>query len=507
MPSVAVIGAGAAGLLTTHTLSNDGFDVQLITRDASPGGTWTKDRVYPGLYVNNVHGEYRFSAHQMVVPPNAVKTGGRLSGCDMRDYMVQFADRFLAGKIVFDTEVLNVRREAEGSEGWVISARNLGTEEDTTLRFSKIVLCTGRSSKPKIPEYLSSGFQGPTIHSAHFAARREEILSTPGSIVVVGGGKSAQDICANLANEGREVTVVFEKVDAFSAGTTPLPNFIRKSRLLSLLSPHIQLRTRLERFLHTSWIGSKLVHGIWNAVTASSFKSMGIPPDSPLRLTASSFWSIRVNDEGVVRENGFHRLVNSGAIKVVAPARATGLSTGQSIKADLVILATGYTSSWDDIFDEKTANELGLYRHMPAHEWEEDWKDYKTLANPPPMHPENTNCNWSSSIYKGIIPARNLSRRDFAINGAVLSTNVGYTWEVAAHWISSYFLGDEMKLPANPEEALKRAERDSMWLRRRHPELDSLGNEAFTRFCEKVGGHFDAGEMNNTDDSTLNSFP
>jgi hypothetical protein len=44
--------------------------------------------------------------------------------------------------------------------------------------------------------------------------------------------------------------------------------------------------------------------------------------------------------------------------------------------------------------------------------------DYTTLANPPPAHPENE--NWSSSIYKGIVPAKNILREDFAINGAVV---------------------------------------------------------------------------------------
>jgi dimethylaniline monooxygenase (N-oxide forming) len=89
---------------------------------------------------------------------------------------------------------------------------------------------------------------------------------------------------------------------------------------------------------------------------------MGIPPDSPLRLTYSPFWHMRTNDEGVPRQDGFHALVNEGKIHVIAPARLTGyghdgrsveLNNGHSIRADLVILATGYSSSWNDVFDGK----------------------------------------------------------------------------------------------------------------------------------------------------------
>lgn len=70
-------------------------------------------------------------------------------------------------------------------------------------------------------------------------------------------------ISAYLANAGRKVTVVFETADAFLAYKKPLPDFIRKSRFvyvmplrlvlasaqdrfLAILSPHMELRTRLE---------------------------------------------------------------------------------------------------------------------------------------------------------------------------------------------------------------------------------------------------------------------
>jgi thioredoxin reductase len=89
---------------------------------------------------------------------------------------------------------------------------------------------------------------------------------------------------------------------------------------------------------------------------------MNIPQDSPLRLTYSNIWHMRSNDEGIPREDGFHPQVNQGKIKVIAPARMTGyaegrsilLSNGQTIKADLVILATGYASTWNDIFEGRS---------------------------------------------------------------------------------------------------------------------------------------------------------
>ncbi len=87
-----------------------------------------------------------------------------------------------------------------------------------------------------------------------------------------------------------------------------------------------------------------------------------MPQDSPLHKTHSLFWGLRTNDEGVGRSDGFHSLVNAGKIHLVAPARASTfgadgrsieLLDGQIIEADAVILATGFSSSWNKIFDRK----------------------------------------------------------------------------------------------------------------------------------------------------------
>lgn len=48
--------------------------------------------------------------------------------------------------------------------------------------------------------------------------------------MIVGGGKSAQDVAAYLANKGVRSSVVFDKADAFLAVTSPLPDAIRRSR-------------------------------------------------------------------------------------------------------------------------------------------------------------------------------------------------------------------------------------------------------------------------------------
>lgn len=81
----------------------------------------------------------------MRAPENSVKTGGRLSGEDVRQYMEDFAERYLKGKIRFETEVLNVRRGDHG-RGWKVIVRDgrAGSTEKVSY-YSRIILCTGVS--------------------------------------------------------------------------------------------------------------------------------------------------------------------------------------------------------------------------------------------------------------------------------------------------------------------------------------------------------------------------
>ncbi|KAF8976417.1 hypothetical protein BDQ17DRAFT_1551203 [Cyathus striatus] len=240
-------------------------------------------------------------------------------------------------------------------------------------------------------------------------------------------------------------------MDAFLGTPITLPAFIRKSRFLPIISPHIELRTRLERFLHGTWLGAKIVHFLWDNITQTGFNTFKIPPESPLRRAHSLFWSIRTNDEGAGRPNGFHALVNAGVIEVIAPAHVEGYATdGRS-----VLLSNG-----KNIFDASTASELGIETHPPTIEVSDDW-NYASLANPPTVRVENE--LWASSIYRGIVPAKSIARRDFAVNGAMFSTN-----------------NERMRLPSNAEEALYEAARNAAWMKKRYPGILAWTNESYS---------------------------
>ena len=144
----------------------------------------------------------------------------------------------------------------------------------------------------------------------------------------------------------------------------------------------------------------------------------------------------------------------------------------------------------------KLAEEIGINRHAPT-TLNMSW-DYTTLNDPPALKPEHK--LWVTSIYRGLVPAKNIERRDFAIAGALVldplhshppslslifhfsmkfTGNPGYTNEVVAHWIASYFRGDKMRLPSS-QEAFQKAEEQSAWMKVRFPNMLSWVNESYS---------------------------
>nr|GAT52224.1 FAD/NAD(P)-binding domain-containing protein [Mycena chlorophos] len=513
--AVGIVGSGPAALITARTLLQDGFEkVHILTRDTSPGGVWSVGRVYPGLQINNVHGEYNFSGFKM--PQTA---SGRVSGEEVSAYMQAFAREFLSdGVIRYGVNVVKIRRD---DSVWYVTVEDISTKTREVLEYARIVLCTGGCDAPEIPKPLSpsaaqqAGFQGQIIHSKDFAASLP-IVDSAKSIVIVGGGRSAQDMAAHLANKGCDVSMVFEKADAFLAYPVALPAFLRRSRLLSIMAGHQFLNTKLERFLHTTALGSWLVFLLWSALRTASLLAVGINPFSragppgggtgiPGRAShiRPLFWSVHLNDDGVPSRRGtnnnshFYTLVGQGKIRTVVPARVVGFDAdGRSVvavttdagaegrnedvhlRADVLLLATGYKSSWTSLLDEETAEKIGMEpTPLPvdsdASPFAYPHLSLRVTTRPPSAQPTKSVPDkriWS--LLHGIVPTKNISQRDFAINGAVFTTNVGYTFEVTSHWISSYFLGDAALLQNIPRgvDLETHAKRKLGWMQLRYPD-------------------------------------
>ena len=72
----------------------------------------------------------------------------------------------------------------------------------------------------------------------------------------------------------------------------------------------------------------------------------------------------------------------------------------------------------------ETLREIGLdalpVDRMQSAATSREW-NYTTLSNPPELHPDAARL--FSPVYRGIVPSKQIAARDFALNGAVVSTS------------------------------------------------------------------------------------
>ena len=194
-PAVVVVGAGQGGLTIAARLKQLGVDTLVVERNPRVGDNW-RNR-YRSLVLHDPvwydHLPYLpFPAHWPVFTPKD----------KLADWFESYASA-MELNVWVGTEVLGGDYDDDGR--WVVRVHQPdGTER--TLRPSHLVLATGMSGVPYVPEIPgASDFAGVLCHSsAHpggreFAGRRA---------VVVGSCNSGHDIAQDFYEQGADVTMV-----------------------------------------------------------------------------------------------------------------------------------------------------------------------------------------------------------------------------------------------------------------------------------------------------------
>ena len=212
---VAVIGAGAAGLVTARELQRQGHQATVLEKGRRVGGVWvyTPDTEADPLGQNGarIHGSLYASLRTnlprdlmaFVDYPFDSSGGGtddwpRFPGhARVLEYLENFARDFaLRSCIRFDTSVDSVRPDSvESDGGWMVEGVTAG--ERWRQRFDAVAVCNGHYSEPRVPAIAGlSGFPGQLLHShnyrlpAPFAGKR---------VALLGGSASALDLSAEIA--------------------------------------------------------------------------------------------------------------------------------------------------------------------------------------------------------------------------------------------------------------------------------------------------------------------
>ena len=194
-PEVLVVGGGQGGLALGARLKRLGVPALIVDRHPRPGDAWRTR--YRSLVLHDPvwydHMPYLpFPDHWPVFTPKD----------KMGDWLEAYA-RVMELDVWSSTRCVSARRD-EAADGWVVELERDG--EPVVLRPRQLVLATGLSGLPQVPEFPGADrFEGTQVHSSAYEG------GAPWSgrhCVVVGSNNSAHDICADLWEHGARVTML-----------------------------------------------------------------------------------------------------------------------------------------------------------------------------------------------------------------------------------------------------------------------------------------------------------
>ncbi|KAK4794797.1 hypothetical protein SAY86_012791 [Trapa natans] len=240
--SVAVIGAGAAGLIAARELRREGHHVVVYERGNQVGGTWvytpetesdplgqnpTRPVVHSSLYrslrTNLPREVMGFRDYPFVARSDWSIDPRRFPGhAEVLEYLQGFARDFAIEEMVrFDREVVKVGLLKGGDRSqWRVKSRKTtnGTCLDDEV-FDAVVVCNGHYTEPRPAEIPGiSTWPGKQIHSHNY--RTPEPFK--GQIVVlIGSEASAVDISRDIAPVAKEVHVAIRTPKGVTLGKQP----------------------------------------------------------------------------------------------------------------------------------------------------------------------------------------------------------------------------------------------------------------------------------------------
>lgn len=193
--SVAIIGAGAAGIGAGKVLIKYGYNVVIYEKSANVGGIWNTG--FPLIPIQSYNFQYHFSDF-----PYPKEFSTHPTGEQVLNYL-QSAAKFYGLDVRTNHNVLETK---EVTNGWIVVVQNENTTEE--IFYDNVIVCTGLFTKgmfyPKFPG--EDEFRGK-IHLGPFITQMDELADK--TVCVVGYGKSAMDLVAMSAKLTKQTIHLF----------------------------------------------------------------------------------------------------------------------------------------------------------------------------------------------------------------------------------------------------------------------------------------------------------
>jgi len=336
--SVAILGAGAAGLCMAIKLRNAGIDnITILEKGPSVGGTW-RDNTYPGSGCDVPSMLYSYSFE-----PKADWSRKFAGQAEIVDYFEGVARKYgLMPHIRFNTEVTEARFDEEAGL-WRI--RTAAGEE---FAANVLVSGVGQLNRPAFPKIDGlDSFKGAAFHSARWD---HAVDLTGKNVAVIGNGASAIQFVPEIAPKTGKLTI-FQRTPNWCVPKADRPFTEREKKLFRAFPllvraqrwlTWIMLERNFLAFTQGSWFG-KLFEKASKKELEAHIKDpelrRKLTPDYPAgckRILLTNDWFPALARPNVDVETSHIARVTENAVVT---------EDGVSHPADVIIYATGFEST------------------------------------------------------------------------------------------------------------------------------------------------------------------
>ena len=227
--TVAVIGAGAAGLITADIMRKDGFDVTIFEKRTVIGGVWKFVDPTPGFRGTPMYKSLRSNLPKAIMAfgdgnafPDSCQS--YLSHQEVQTYLEDFVMKEeLTPLIRFGRSVESITSEfpssSSESASWRIKTKSVAPVSDTFEAtqangfdtddfFDAVIICNGHYNLPLSPKVCEiaglKNFQGEVMHSIDYNDPKKFAGK---SVLVVGSKSSGTDIAREISSVAKMVYV------------------------------------------------------------------------------------------------------------------------------------------------------------------------------------------------------------------------------------------------------------------------------------------------------------
>jgi cation diffusion facilitator CzcD-associated flavoprotein CzcO len=368
-PSIAIIGAGPAGIGAGHELLRKGFrEFTIFDALDAPGGTW-RLHSYPGLACDVWAHSYTFS-----YAPNPDWSSNFVGYAEIQAYLARCATEFgLDPHIRLNTRITAIRAREGG--GWT-----LHTGQGESHDFDVVINAMGNQHTPLYPDVPGlDSFRGDSWHATRW---NHEVDLAGKRVALVGSAAAAVQIVPEVAKNAAHLTVLQRSANWIMPRNWKAYTDKQRSRwhrfpfLISLI--RWGQRTLMGQVQNAVTIGhsrmgqfEKMVHKFIDRTIDDPELREVLRPDTPYGckrgLVSDDFYPA-LNRDNV-------ELIPSGLKEVTPEGLVT--DSGRQVEADVIIYCTGYR-----ILDFDRIEVVGPDGQSMADVMADDPRAYKGIAVP-----------------------------------------------------------------------------------------------------------------------------